>query len=43
VLVRVSQRVADQSDLAAVYKRQEDFAAQLVSLSAAPTRAILVR
>lgn len=43
VLVRVSQRAADQSQLDAIYKRQENFAQQLVAQTEPRTRELLVR
>lgn len=43
VLVRVSQRIPDGTNLEAVYKRQEAFAARLATLTDAGSRALLVR
>lgn len=43
VLVRVSQRAADQSQLPAIYERQEEFARQLVAATPPSSRELLVR
>jgi EpsI family protein len=43
VLVRVSQRIPQGTDLAPIYQRQEAFAARLVALTNAGARALLVR
>lgn len=43
VLVRVSQRAADQSQLPVIYARQEDFARQLVAATPLRSRELLVR
>jgi EpsI family protein len=43
VLVRVSQRIPDGTNLEAVYQRQEAFAARLATLTDAGSRALLVR
>jgi EpsI family protein len=43
VLVRVSQRVTPGADTEAIYRRQEQFAAELVSASPSDARPLLVR
>lgn len=43
VLVRVSQRAADESQLDAIYQRQEAFAQQLVAQTEPRSRELLVR
>ncbi|RZI86214.1 MAG: EpsI family protein [Rubrivivax sp.] len=43
VLVRVSQRAAPGTDMEALFRRQEQFAAQLVSASSPEARPLLVR
>lgn len=43
VLVRVSQRAADQSQLSTIYARQEEFARELVAATPLHSRELLVR